>query len=121
MKVSVLQGAMGRARRHVFVCIQSRPPGGRPACGERGGVELLAALREAVAGSPDLWEVAVTGCECLGPCFDGPNAVVYPDGTWYVGVQVSDVPVIADQHLARGRPVAHLVSAAPDDDGGPGD
>jgi len=102
---------VGRARRHVFVCIQTRPPGGRPACGARGGPELLAALREAVAGRPALWDVAVTGCECLGPCFDGPNVVVYPDGIWYAGAAPEDVPTIVDEHLAGGRPVARLVYA----------
>jgi (2Fe-2S) ferredoxin len=114
---------MGRARRHVFVCIQSRPTGGRPACGARGGPELLAALREAVAGRPELWDVAVTGCECLGPCFDGPNAVVYPEGVWYAGARPEDAADIADEHLAGDRPVARLVySFAGDDrDGDPDD
>jgi (2Fe-2S) ferredoxin len=107
---------VGRARRHVFVCIQSRPQGGRPACGGRGGPELLAALREAVAGRPGLWDVAVTGCECLGPCFDGPNAVVYPDGVWYAGATPEDVPAIVEEHLAGGRPVARLVYAFGGDD-----
>jgi (2Fe-2S) ferredoxin len=107
---------MGRARRHVFVCIQSRPLGGRPACGARGGPELLAALREAVAGRQDLWDVAVTGCECLGPCFDGPNAVVYPDGVWYAGARPEDAAAIADEHLAGGRPVARLVYSFGDRD-----
>lgn len=92
--------------------------GGRPACGGRGGVELLAALREAVAGRPDLWDIAVTGCECLGPCFDGPNAVVYPDGTWYAGAGPADVAAIADEHLAGGRPVARLVLPFPDESSG---
>jgi (2Fe-2S) ferredoxin len=102
----------------VFVCTQSRPHGGRPACGLRGGPELLAALREAVASQPDLWDVAVTGCECLGPCFDGPNAVVYPDGVWYAGAGPSDVAELVDEHLAGGRPVARLVySFAGEDDG----
>jgi len=109
---------VGRARRHVFVCIQSRPQGGRPACGGRGGPELLAALREAVAARPGLWDVAVTGCECLGPCFDGPNAVVYPDGVWYAGATPEDVPAIVEEHLAGGRPVARLVYGFGGDDDG---
>jgi (2Fe-2S) ferredoxin len=90
----------------------------------RGGTELLAGLREVVAGRPELWDVAVTGCECLGPCFEGPNAVVYPDGVWYAGVSASDAREIAELHLAGGRPVARLVRAGDDDDGpssaGPG-
>jgi (2Fe-2S) ferredoxin len=62
-----------------------------------------------VAGRPDLWDVAVTGCECLGPCFEGPNAVVYPEGVWYAGAAPDDAAAIADQHLADGRPVTRLV------------
>lgn len=117
---------MGRARRHVFVCTQARPLGGRPACGLRGGAELLAALREAVARRADLWDVAVTGCECLGPCFEGPNAVVYPEGVWYSGAAEGDADAIVAQHLADGRPVSRLVrwsadAAIGEDDAGKGD
>lgn len=43
----------------------------------------------------------VTSCGCLGPCFDGPNAVVYPDGVWYGGLSVEDASALAD-HLATG-------------------
>lgn len=107
---------MGRARRHIFVCTQSRPQGGRPACGPRGGVEVLAGLREAVARNPDLWDTAVTGCECLGPCFDGPNAVVYPEGTWYAGLGIADVAGIVAEHLGAGRPVERLVNRFDADD-----
>jgi (2Fe-2S) ferredoxin len=43
----------------------------------------------------------VTGCACLGPCFDGPNAVVYPDGVWYGGLDDRDADALAD-HLVDG-------------------
>ena len=43
----------------------------------------------------------VTACGCLGPCFDGPNAVVYPDGVWYGELTVDDAAAIAD-HLEHG-------------------
>ena len=43
--------------------------------------------------------VLVTACGCLGPCFDGPNAVVYPDGVWYGHLDVADADAL----------VAHLV------------
>jgi len=107
---------MGLVRRHVFVCTQLRPEGGRPSCGTRGGVETLAALREAIARRPDLWDIAVTGCECLGPCFDGPNAVVYPEGVWYAGTRPDDAEAIAEEHLAGGRPVDRLVFSLAGDD-----
>ncbi|HEX8109892.1 MAG TPA: hypothetical protein VF516_19310 [Kofleriaceae bacterium] len=54
----------------------------------------------------------VTNCGCLGPCFDGPNAVVYPDGVWYAGLQPDDAAGIAD-HLVAGRVLAAKVSQRP--------
>lgn len=41
-------------------------------------------------------EILVTPCGCLGPCFDGPNAVVYPDGVWYSDLNPADAPALAD-------------------------
>jgi (2Fe-2S) ferredoxin len=54
----------------------------------------------------------VTHCGCLGPCFDGPNAVVYPDGVWYAGLEPDDAAGIAD-HLVAGRVLAAKVSQRP--------
>ena len=103
--------------RHVFVCTNRRPEGGRPACGGRGGVELAAALRHEVASRPELWGlVAVTACDCLGPCFDGPNVVIYPEGVWYAGVSASDARELTDEHLDGGRVVDRLVYQWPTDD-----
>lgn len=77
-------------------------------------------MREEVARRPALWDIAVTGCECLGPCFEGPNAVVYPEGIWYAGLEPGDAATIADRHLAGGEPVPHLLREFPiDDDGDP--
>ena len=45
--------------------------------------------------------VLATPCGCLGPCFDGPNAVVYPDGVWYAGLDASDADAIV-AHLLDG-------------------
>ena len=54
----------------------------------------------------------VANCGCLGPCFDGPNAVVYPDGVWYAGLQPDDAAGIAD-HLVEGRVLTAKVSQRP--------
>lgn len=42
-------------------------------------------------------ESLATGCECLGPCFDGPNAVLYPDGEWLDGLTAGDAPRIVEK------------------------
>ena len=44
----------------------------------------------------------------IGPCDSGPNVVVYPEGVLYCGVTNEDVPVIFDEHLIGGIPVARL-------------
>ncbi|HTR55503.1 MAG TPA: (2Fe-2S) ferredoxin domain-containing protein [Kofleriaceae bacterium] len=84
--------------RHLFVCTNT-VGSGKPACGRRGGDELAAAVQRKLlerGGS-----AKVTACACLGPCFDGPNAVVYPDGVWYAGLDVGDAEALA-AHLLDG-------------------
>jgi (2Fe-2S) ferredoxin len=92
-----------RFRRHLFVCTQRRDGGGKPACAGRGGDAILAAVeRELASRGSAAHAVAVTACGCLGPCFDGPNAVVYPDGIWYAELSPEDAPALVD-HLIDGH------------------
>lgn len=100
------------ASRHLFVCNNGRASG-KPACGPRGGDALVAAVqRELIARGDRAAHVLVTTCGCLGPCFDGPNAVVYPDGVWYAGLAPSDAAALVD-HLIDGRVLAEKVSDRP--------
>lgn len=55
-------------------------------------------------------DVRVDEVECLGLCKHGPNVVVYPSGTWYLGLCEEDVPGIVKQHLEDGEPVEHLAA-----------
>ena len=57
-------------------------------------------------------DVLVTPCGCLGPCFDGPTAVVYPDGVWYGALTVDDAPGLV-QHLTEGKPLARRILEPP--------
>jgi (2Fe-2S) ferredoxin len=97
-------------RRHLFVCTNARSSG-KPACGEHGGVELLTAVQHELLarGATD---VLVNACSCLGPCFDGPNAVVYPDGVWYAGLEATDAASLVG-HLIDGTPFTAKVTEAP--------
>jgi (2Fe-2S) ferredoxin len=104
---------------HLFVCQNERPVGGRPSCAARGGDAVLSALQRAVASDPESWgQVAVTPCGCLGPCFEGPVVVVYPEGVWYAGVTPADAAEIVERHLRGGAPVERLLlpADAPEDD-----
>jgi (2Fe-2S) ferredoxin len=101
--------------RHLFVCTNQRPAGGQPSCGERGAAALLSALQAGLAAHPEACATAaVTPAGCLGPCFEGPTLVVYPEGTWYVGVTLADVDEIVREHLVGGRPVERLIRRWPD-------
>ena len=55
-------------------------------------------------------DVRIDSVDCLGLCKHGPNLIVYPDGTWYLGVTESDVPDVVQQHLKDGEPVEHLAA-----------
>jgi (2Fe-2S) ferredoxin len=85
--------------RHLFVCTNATSSG-KPACGKRGGQEIVAAVQQQLL-SRRATDVLVTPCGCLGPCFDGPNAVVYPDGVWYAGLDENDAAAIVS-HLIDG-------------------
>jgi len=84
--------------RHLFICTND-VASGKPACGKRGGDAILAAVQRRLLERGE--SARVTGCRCLGPCFDGPNAVVYPDGVWYGGLDEGDADALVD-HLVDG-------------------
>jgi (2Fe-2S) ferredoxin len=96
--------------RHLFICTNSRSSG-KPACGTGGGDALVAAVQRELLAR-DALGVLITTSGCLGPCFDGPNAVVYPDGVWYAGLGPDDAAGIAD-HLVAGRVLTAKVSQRP--------
>ena len=72
---------------------------GSPAINE----ELTRLLAE--AGS----SVQVKSHLCFGACEEGPNIVLYPQGTWYKGVQLDDVEEIA-AHCMGGPEVQRLTA-----------
>lgn len=80
-------------RKTVFVCTNKRD-GGRVACANegRGGEELCESLKHAVKELGLKKQVRVARSGCLDLCEKGPNVFVYPDGAWYSGVSLHDVP-----------------------------
>jgi (2Fe-2S) ferredoxin len=96
-------------RYHVYACQQEKP-GNAPCCSARGSAAVLDALRKELAAQGLGDDVHVTTCGSLGMCERGPNMVVYPEGVWYSGVQVADVPEIVREHFKGGRPVQRLAN-----------
>ena len=46
---------------------------------------------------------------CLDVCDFGQTVVVYPEGVFYVGVEVTDVEEIISQHILGNQPVERLL------------
>ncbi|MEZ3117445.1 CbiX/SirB N-terminal domain-containing protein [Halobaculum sp. MBLA0147] len=85
---------------HVAVCTNQT-------CAGNGSAKVLERFRQAVRDS-EACDARVTRTSCLGPCGDGPNVAVYPDGVWYQGVAPDDADRIVSSHLDRDRIVSDL-------------
>ena len=97
-------GAKVRAHdAHVLVC-------GGGDCKKRGAKDVRKALKEELRSEGMIGDVRVDSVGCLGLCKHGPNVVVHPGGTWYLGVAKRDVPEIVGRHLKDGEPVQELAA-----------
>ncbi len=100
---------MPKPEKHVFVCVQNRPPGHpRPSCGQKNCAEVAEAFFFELQERQLFDKVQVTTTGCLGPCSEGPSVLVYPEGIMYGGVTKQDVPTIFEQHLQNNQPVERL-------------
>ena len=89
-------------RTHVLVC-------GGTGCTSSGSMKIGDALEAKIAELGLENEVQVVRTGCFGLCALGPVMIVYPEGTFYSCVQLSDVDEIAEEHLLKGRPVERLI------------
>lgn len=102
---------MPKPERHVFVCVQNRPPGHpRGSCSDRSKGELLNEFAGQFEQKGLFGRVGLTSTGCLGPCDMGPNVLVYPEGVMYCGVKTEDVATIVAEHLVGGKPVERLLA-----------
>ena len=107
---------VSKFQHHLFVCVNERPLAGRPSCAARGGREVLAAFAHELAQRGLDGRVGLTSTGCLGPCFDGPTCVVYPEGVWYAGLTPAAATTIISEHIEGHVPVArHRFDWNPDD------
>ena len=68
------------------------------------------ALKEELRSEGMIGDVRVDSVGCLGLCKHGPNVVVHPGGTWYLGLVEGDVPEIVSRHLKDGEPLQELAA-----------
>lgn len=97
---------MALYRAHVLVCHGT-------GCVSGGSPKVLDALKEELAKKGLEKEILVIATGCHGMCEFGPIVVVYPEGTFYSKVQLSDVAEIVEEHLYKGRIVSRLLYKEP--------
>lgn len=85
----------------VTVCTNFRANPDMPSCAARGGTEIAAALRIAIAerGLP----VAVETFQCLGMCERGPNIKLSPGGEFCHAVHPGKLEALLDRIAAFAR------------------
>lgn len=95
--------------KHIFICVNQRAAGAaRTSCGEAHGLELVDAFKKKLKELNLPIKLRAQKAGCLDICDFGPTIAVYPEGVFYVGVQVSDVDEIISEHIANNRPVERL-------------
>ncbi len=101
---------MSRYERHVFVCINERPPGHpKGCCHDKGSAEIRDLLKAELSRRGLSGAVRANNSGCLDACAHGPSMVIYPDGIWYGKVKKEDVPEIVERTIINGEVIQRLL------------
>lgn len=95
--------------KHIFICTNQRTGGERKSCGEQHGMELVTAFKKSLKERQLPIRVRAQRAGCLDICDFGPTIAVYPEGVFYVNVQLSDVEEIIQSHILGDKPVERLL------------
>ena len=96
--------------KHIFICTNQRDADSKkPFCGEKHGMEIVDAFKKKLKERKLQIKVRAQRAGCLDVCTHGQTLVVYPEGVFYVGVQVSDIDEIIDEHIINNKPVRRLL------------
>ena len=101
---------MSYYRSHVLIC-------GGTGCTSSKSREIKKELELQLERLGLEQEVQVVMTGCFGLCEAGPIMIVYPEGTFYSKVQVSDAKRIAEEHLLKGRIIKDLLFKEAIEDG----
>lgn len=97
---------------HLFICCHRREAGNcRGSCDPVGNQALRNAFKGEVKRLKLGPLVRANQSGCLDQCELGPVVVIYPQGIWYGGVTVADVPRILQETVIHGRILPDLLIA----------
>jgi (2Fe-2S) ferredoxin len=94
---------------HIFICTNRRDKdSSRASCDPDGEERLKSAFKKEVERHGLKPSVRANSAGCLDQCELGPVVVIYPQGIWYGGVRVKDVPRIVEETIVGGRIIPEL-------------
>ena len=95
-------------QKHIFICVNQRAEGEKRSCGEGHGMALVASFKKVIKDKNLSIKIRAQRAGCLDVCHFGPTVVVYPEGIFYVGVELNDVSEIVESHVINNIPVDRL-------------
>lgn len=98
--------------KHIFICTNQRGSTEKRSCGEQHGLALTAAFKKAIKDKNISLPIRAQRAGCLGICDFGPTVTVYPEGVFYVDVQLRDVEEIVQSHIIENKVVKRLLLQA---------
>lgn len=94
---------------HIFICCNRREPGNCRGCCDPDGSEALRNAFKVEVKKRRLGPlIRANKAGCLDQCELGPTVVIYPQGIWYGGVTLADVPRIIEQTIIGGQVLEDL-------------
>lgn len=97
---------------HIFVCGNRRSVDHpRGCCDPEGGDALRNAMKAEVKRRKLTPQVRANKAGCLEQCEHGPTIAIYPQGIFYGGVTLDDVPRIVEETVIGGRILEDLLIA----------
>ena len=103
---------MATFTHHIFVCCNTREPGNPRGCCDPNKSQALRNQFKIELEKRGLkGRVRANMAGCLDQCEHGPNLVIYPQGIWYGGVRIEDVPRIIEETVLGGVVLKDLLIA----------
>lgn len=86
-----------RYQHHIFICTNHREQG--DCCANRGALDVLKFLKQTLRDRKLDHEGGIMANKsgCFGLCTQGPNVVVYPQGSWHRISSKADALQLIDQ------------------------
>ena len=95
--------------KHIFICTNQRVAGApRKSCGEAHGIEIVDTVKKKLKEKNLPIKLRAQKSGCLDICDFGQTLVIYPEGVFYVGVELNDVDEIIEEHIVNNRIVERL-------------